>query len=269
LGNIITIDPNVQIHKGFIMVEILYGYHPVREALRAGKRELLEICLPKGKSSYRVEEVASLAKAAHVSINRVSMGRIESMVATDSHQGICASAGPYVWSDLSRLLKTAEGRNPFLLLLDHIVDPHNLGALLRTAFCAGLDGVVITKDRSAQPTPAVSKASAGTMEHISLTRVTNMVSTIKTLKESGLWVAGLDKQTGQSIYTSDMTGPMALVIGSEEKGIRPLVKKHCDLMVAIPQVGDVDSLNASVAGGVVMYETYRQRELQGCNLGAD
>ena len=251
------------------MVEILYGYHPVREALRAGKRELLEICLSKGKSSYRVEEVASLAKVAHVSINRVSMGRIESMVATDSHQGICASAGPYVWSDLSRLLKTAEGRTPFLLLLDHIVDPHNLGALLRTAFCAGLDGVVITKDRSAQPTPAVSKASAGTMEHISLTRVTNMVSTIKTLKESGLWVAGLDKQTGQSIYTSDMTGPMALVIGSEEKGIRPLVKKHCDLMVAIPQVGDVDSLNASVAGGVVMYETYRQRELQGCNLGAD
>ena len=251
------------------MVEILYGYHPVREALRAGKRELLEICLPKGKSPYRVEEVASLAKAAHVSINRVSMRRIESMVATDSHQGICASAGPYVWSDLSRLLKTAEGRNPFLLLLDHMVDPHNLGALLRTAFCAGLDGVVITKDRSAQPTPAVSKASAGTMEHISLTRVTNMVSTIKTLKESGLWVAGLDKQTGQSIYTSDMTGPMALVIGSEEKGIRPLVKKHCDLMVAIPQVGDVDSLNASVAGGVVMYETYRQRELQGCNLGAD
>ena len=98
------------------------------------------------------------------------------------------------------------------------------------------------------------------MEHIPLTRVTNMVSTIKTLKESGLWVAGLDKYRGKSIYASDLTGPMALVIGSEEKGIRPLVKKHCDLMIAIPQIGDVDSLNASVAGGVVMYETYRQRE---------
>ena len=163
-------------------------------------------------------------------------------------------------SDVFHLTKTTRGRNPFLLLLDHIVDPHNLGALLRTAFCAGLDGVVITKDRSAQPSPAVSKASAGTMEHISLTRVTNMVSTIKTLKESGLWVAGLDKHIGQSIYTSDLTGPMALVIGSEEKGIRPLVRKHCDLMIAIPQIGDVDSLNASVAGGVVMYEIYRQRE---------
>ena len=242
------------------MVEILYGYHPVREALRAGKRELLEIYLPTGKSSSRAEEVVFLAETAHVPIKRVPMGRIESMSATDAHQGICASAGPYVWSDLFQLTKTAQGGKPFLLLLDHIVDPHNLGALLRTAFCAGLDGVIITKDRSAQPTPAVSKASAGTMEHISLTRVTNMVSTIKTLKESGLWVAGLDKHTGQSIYSSDLTGPMALVIGSEEKGIRPLVKKHCDLMIAIPQVGDIDSLNASVAGGVVMYETYRQRE---------
>jgi len=243
-----------------MMPEILYGYHPVKEALRAGKRELLEICLPKGKSSPRIEEVASLAAAARVSVKRVPMGKIESMAATDSHQGICASVGPYVLSDLPRLLKTAKGNDPFLLLLDHIVDPHNLGALIRTAFCAGLDGVIITKDRSVQPTPAVSKASAGTMEHISLTRVTNMVSTIKTLKESGLWVAGLDRHTGQNIYTSDLKGPMALVIGSEEKGIRPLVKKHCDLMIAIPQVGDVDSLNASVAGGVVIYETYRQRE---------
>ncbi len=243
------------------MVEILYGYHPVKEALRAGKRALLEICLPAGKSSPRFEEVATLAAAARVSINWVSMARISAMADTDAHQGICASVGPYVWNDFSQLLKTVRGNSPFLLLLDHIVDPHNLGALLRTAFCAGLDGVIITKDRSSQPTPAVSKASAGTMEHISLTRVTNMVSTIKNLQESGLWVAGLDKHMGQSIYNSDLTGPMALVIGGEEKGIRPLVKKNCDLMIAIPQVGDVDSLNASVAGGVVMYETYRQRQI--------
>jgi 23S rRNA (guanosine2251-2'-O)-methyltransferase len=242
------------------MTEILYGYHPVREALRAGKRKLLEIYVPNGKLPARAEEVADLALSVHVPIQRVAIGKIESMTATQSHQGICAVTGSYVWSDLSQLLKTTQGQQPFLLLLDHIVDPHNLGALLRTAFCAGLDGVVITKDRSAQPTPAVSKASAGTMEHISLTRVTNMVSTIKTLKDSGIWVAGLDKHTGESIYTSDLTGPMALIIGGEEKGIRPLVKKHCDLMIAIPQIGDVDSLNASVAGGVVMYETYRQRE---------
>ena len=142
------------------MAEILYGYHPVREALRAGRRELLDICLPTGKSSPRFEEVASLAAAARVSVNRVPMGRLNVMAATDAHQGICASVGPYVWSDFSRILKTAQGSNRFLLLLDHIVDPHNLGALLRTAFCAGLDGVVITKDRSAKPTPAVSKASA-------------------------------------------------------------------------------------------------------------
>ena len=261
MGDIVTAAiKDDRIHKGCVMVEILYGYHPVREALRAGKRKMLEICLATGKSSPRVEDVASLAAAAHVPVNRVSMGRIAAMAATEAHQGICARVGPYAWSDLSRMLKTREGENLFLLLLDHVVDPHNLGALLRTAFCAGLNGVVITKDRSVQPTPAVSKASAGTMEHISLTRVTNMVSTIKTLKEYGLWMAGLDKHTGQSIYDSDLTGPLALIIGGEEKGIRPLVKKHCDLMVAIPQVGDVDSLNASVAGGVVMYEVYRQRE---------
>lgn len=247
------------------MVEMLYGYHPVREALRSGKRELLELCLAIGKSSSRLDEVAALATAAHVPIKRFPLASIESMTGTQFHQGICAAVGPFVWSDLSGLLKTTHGVAPFLLLLDHVVDPHNLGALLRTAFCAGLDGVVITKDRSAQPTPAVSKTSAGTMEHISLTRVTNMVSTIKTLKASGLWVAGLDKHTGKSIYASDLTGPMALVIGSEEKGIRPLVEKHCDIMVAIPQIGDVDSLNASVAGGVVMYETYRQREARSKN----
>jgi len=241
------------------MTEILYGYHPVREALRAGKRELLEICLPKGKSSHRVEELVSLAVAAQVPVKQVPVRRIETMAGTQFHQGVCALAGPYPWGDLPRLLKTAKGVDPLILLIDHVVDPHNLGALLRTAFCAGLDGVVITKDRSAQPTPAVSKASAGTMEHIPLTRVTNMVSTMTFLKESGLWIAGLDKHRGKSIYASDLTGPLALVIGSEEKGIRPLVKKHCDLMVAIPQVGDVDSLNASVAGGVVMYEIYRQR----------
>ena len=244
------------------MTETLYGYHPVREALRAGRRELLEICLPNSKSSPRIEELVSLAATAQVPIKRVSMRRIETMACTQFHQGVCALVGPYPWSDLSRLLKKAKGVYPFILLLDHVVDPHNLGALLRTAFCVGLQGVVITKDRSAQPTPAVSKASAGTMEHISLTRVTNMVSTMTTLKESGLWIAGLDKHKGKSIYASDLTGPMALVIGSEEKGISPLVKKHCDLMVAIPQTGDVDSLNASVAGGVVMYETYRQREVR-------
>jgi 23S rRNA (guanosine2251-2'-O)-methyltransferase len=245
-----------------MMVEILYGYHPVREALRAGKRELFEISLAAGKSSPRVEELISLAEAAHVPLKRIPLQRITSMASTDAHQGVCASAGPYVWSDLFRITKTPRGSNPFLLLLDQIVDPRNLGALLRTAFCAGLDGVVITRDRSAQPSPAVSKASAGTMEHIFLTRVTNMVSTITTLKKSGIWVAGLDKRTGQSLYASDLTGPLAVVIGGEEKGIRPLVKKHCDLMIAVPQVGDSDSLNASVAGGVVMYEGYRQREIE-------
>jgi len=242
------------------MREILYGYHPVREALLAGKRRIADIYVTRGKKSPRIQDITSLALAAQVSVHHVPVTKIESLADTPSHQGVCAAADAYRYSNLNDLLASPRNRNALILLLDHVVDPHNLGALIRSAFCAGLDGVVITKDRSAGPSPAVSKSSAGTMEHIALTRVTNMVTTIKVLKTSGLWVAGLDKSSGNSIYATDLTGPLALVVGSEEKGIRPLVKKHCDLLMAIPQIGKVDSLNASVAGGVVMYEAFRQRE---------
>jgi len=240
--------------------EILYGYHPVREALRAGKRKLLDLYLSKGASTPRVEALASLASDAGIPVHRPAAEKIETLAGTAAHQGVCAAADPYVWAQLPPMTVIAAGHRPFLLLLDHIVDPHNLGALIRSAYCAGIDGVVITKDRSAGATPAVSKASAGALEHISLTRVTNMVSTLKVLKAAGIWVAGLDKHSGQSVFATDLTGPLALVVGGEEKGLRPLVKKHCDLLMAIPQIGEIDSLNASVAGGVVMYEAFRQRE---------
>jgi len=134
-----------------------------------------------------------------------------------------------------------------------------LGALLRTALCAGVDGIVIPKDRSALPTPAVSKASAGALEHSSLARVTNMVNTIKHLKEKGLWILGLDRIAEQSVFSSDLKGSIALVVGGEAKGIRPLVKKHCDMLMSIPQSSRINSLNASAAGAVVMYEAFRQR----------
>ena len=151
--------------------------------------------------------------------------------------------------------------DPFLLLLDNIMDPNNLGALIRTALCVGVNGVIIPKDRSAQPTPTVSKVSAGALEHISLSRVTNMANTIKMLKENGLWIAGMDKISTESIFTCDMKAFSAIVIGGEEKGIRPLVKKQCDMLLSIPQTGPLDSLNASAAGAVVMYEAFRQRRL--------
>ena len=141
------------------------------------------------------------------------------------------------------------------------MDPHNLGALVRTALCVGVEGIIIPKDRSVPPTPSVSKASAGAMEHIRLARVTNMVNTIKALKKKGLWIAGMEKTSNTSIFSSDLTGPIAIVIGGEEKGMRLLVKKHCDFLMSIPQTGPVNSLNASVAGAIAMYEVYRQRRL--------
>jgi 23S rRNA (guanosine2251-2'-O)-methyltransferase len=148
---------------------------------------------------------------------------------------------------------------PWLLILDGVVDPQNLGALMRTAVCAGMGAVVLPKDRSARPGPAVSRASAGALEHARLAVVTNIVATIQALKPLGLWIVGLDKDDGQPLFASDLSGPLAIVVGAEGKGIRPLVRRHCDFLVAVPQVGPIDSINASVAGAVVIYESWRQR----------
>ncbi len=181
----------------------------------------------------------------------------------DYHQGVCAETGPYPFVDFSDMLVGNNGgeAKPFLLLLDSIVDPNNLGALVRTAVCVGMSGVIIPKDRSVSPTPTVSKSSAGALEHARLSRVTNMANTIKLLKNNGLWIAGIDQTADESIFSCDMNMFNAVVIGGEGKGIRPLVKKHCDKLLSIPQTGLIDSLNASVAGAVVMYEAFRQRLL--------
>jgi 23S rRNA (guanosine2251-2'-O)-methyltransferase len=169
---------------------------------------------------------------------------------------------PYPTLDLSDLIsgKNFTASSNFFLLIDNIVDPHNLGALLRTALCATLSGVIIPKDRSAEPSPTVSKSSAGALEHIRLATVVNMANAIKELKKNNIWIIGLDKDGKRSIYDNDFTGNIALVVGGEESGIRPLVKKNCDYLSYIPQNGPVSSLNASVAGAIAMYEAYRQRQ---------
>ncbi len=146
-------------------------------------------------------------------------------------------------------------------MLDNVLDPQNLGAIIRTALCVGVDSIVLPKDRSAPPTPSVSRASAGALEHIKLTQVTNLVNAIKDCKKKGLWIYGLQKEAEQSIYTTDLSGSIAIVLGGEQKGIRPLVKRNCDFLVSIPQQGPMDSLNASVAASIAMYESFRQRAI--------
>jgi len=245
--------------------EILYGIHPVVEALRARRRSFASIHISKDRASKKPEWVGivmALAGQLKVPIVTDSSPRLTSMAETDMHQGIVGKVSPYPLARLSDIVGESGSapRDRFLLLLDHVVDPHNFGALVRSADCVGVDGILVPKDRSAPPTAAVSRVSAGALEHVSMARVTNIVNTIAALKENGIWVVGLDRRTDQSIFSFTFPPSVAIVIGGEHRGIRPLVRKHCDLLCSIPQAGKIDSLNASVAGGVAMYEVFRQRK---------
>ena len=241
--------------------ELLYGIHPVFEALVAGRRRVYEIYLDKEKNRGRLAQIESMAEARGVLKKSIAPGDFKALTGTIGHQGAAAVVSPYPQVTVHDILQTVQGedRKHFLLMLDSIQDPQNLGAIIRTALCVGIHGVIVPKDRSVSPTPAVSKASAGALEHIRLVRVTNLVQTIKHCKTSGLWVMGLQKDAAQSIYAADLRGPIALVLGGEQKGIRRLVKKNCDFLVSIPQQGALNSLNASVAAAVAMYEAFRQR----------
>ena len=241
--------------------EILYGLHPVAEALSAGKREFHEIYQAREKSGRRIEALIETAAGRNIPIKMVAPDHLTSITRNDAHQGIAARVSPFPDVPLSKLLEPSglDAHPFFFLVIDHVVDPHNLGALIRTGLCAGITGVIIPKDRSAQPSPVVSKTSAGALEHIRLAQVVNLANTMKDLKKSGVWFIGLDKSGTTSIYDADMSQNIALVIGSEESGIRPLVKRECDFISFIPQSGPVTSLNASVAGGIALYEAYRQR----------
>jgi len=246
-----------------VKTEILFGINPVLEALNAGRRIFFEVYIVKKKISERLERMLALSKEKKIPVQGVEPSQLKFLAGTDQHQGVGARTSGFPLSGISDIIDSGrpEDTNHLLLLVDNVMDPHNLGALIRTALCVGVDGIIIPKDRSVPPTPAVSKASAGALEHIRLARIINMVTTIKTLKEKGWWVAGMEIASNKSIFLSDLTGRLAIIIGGEEKGMRPLVKKHCDFLMSIPQKGPVNSLNASVAGAVAMYEAFRQRHL--------
>lgn len=242
--------------------EILYGLHPVNEALVSRRRGIHDLYLQKDPRSARIGRLAATAAQRGIGVKTVGPADLKKLTGVSGHQGAAARVDPLPTSAVSDILAAAEtrGEPPFLLILDSILDPQNLGAIVRTALCAGIDGIIMPKDRSAPPTPAVSKASAGALEHILLSRATNLVPAIQQCKKSGLWVAGLDKMADQSIYDGDLTGAVAMVLGGEQKGIRPLVRKNCDFLVSIPQKGALDSLNVSAAAAVAMYEAVRQRQ---------
>jgi 23S rRNA (guanosine2251-2'-O)-methyltransferase len=257
--------PNISRPRAREKTEIIYGVHPVVEALRANRRRFRAIYVSVasvGKAPKWLHELSALAESLEIPVDNVSPARLDSLADTDSHQGVAAKVEPYPLQGIADLVgrKSPVPSIRFFVLLDHVVDPHNFGALVRTAHCAGAQGIIVPKDRSAPPTATVSKVSAGALEHVHMVRVTNMVNTIKVLKEEGIWIVGLDREADESIFTFEFPPSVAIIIGGEQKGIRPLVKKQCDFLCAIPQMGRIDSLNASVAGGIAMYEIYRQHE---------
>lgn len=237
--------------------EMLYGIHPVREALLAGKRDFHALYISKSRKNPFKEDFLSLAKKRGILIEYPDA----SFFKDKGHQGIAAKVSIFKTTDLSTILSMAQKNGPpFLLLLDGINDPQNCGALVRSALCAGVHGICLPSDRSVGPTPTVSKASAGALEHMSIAKEVNLVRAIKYLKDQGVWIFGTDARASKTIWNADLSGPVAVVVGSEGKGLRKLVKKECDQLMKIPQVGVLGSLNASVAGALTMFEVLRQRK---------
>ncbi|MBT8340522.1 MAG: 23S rRNA (guanosine(2251)-2'-O)-methyltransferase RlmB [Desulfatitalea sp.] len=243
--------------------DLLYGFHPVREVLKAGRRAVECIFLAGGRGMPRRREIADLAQRAGIPVELRTPSELTALVGHTGHQDVAARAATYPACSLETLLaRKPDGTAPppWLLLLDQVTDPQNFGAMVRTAHCAGVQGVVLPKDRSAPPSPAAVKASAGALEHMRVVYVTNLVSAMKSIKKNGYWIAGAHQAGRVNLFESDLRGALALVIGGEEKGLRPLVQQHCDFTVAIPQYGAVTSLNASAAAAVLIYETLRQRQ---------
>lgn len=236
---------------------LVYGRNPVQELIKSGK-PIDKVLLRDEKG--RNADIIYLLKERGVPFQFVDNPVLDKYVSDRKHQGIIAfTAGrEYVQPEDILHLAAEKGEEPFILVLDEIEDPHNLGALLRTAEAAGVHGVIIPKRRSAGLTPAVARTSAGAVEYIPVARVSNLVQTLKYLKEQGCWISGADAG-GNDVYHADLTGPRVLVIGGEDKGLGRLIRETCDEIVSLPMAGRISSLNASVAGSILMYETRRQR----------
>jgi len=243
-------------------VEFIAGKNPVLEALQAG-RPLSKILFAQGLKQSSVKEIMSLARTRQIPYQFVARERLDSLVPGNIHQGIVAQAGAKEYVDWEEIVEKAlqKGTDPFLVLLDGLEDPRNLGAILRTAEAVGVDGVIIPKHRSVSLTAAVARSSAGAVEYVPVARVPNLPLIMDRLKEKGYWIVGTDSQAEQKYFEADLKGPLAVVLGSEGKGLGKLVKEKCDFLVSIPMLGQVNSLNVSVAGALLFYEIIRQRGL--------
>ena len=240
------------------MKDKIAGRNPVLEALKSG-REIDKIFIKKGQPDGSLRPLVKKARDRGIIISEVDKKKLDELSGGENHQGVVAFVSEIKYKTIDDILKTAEdrGESPFVIILDRITDPHNIGAIIRTAECAGAHGVIIPKRASAPINEIVAKTSAGAVEYANICKVTNLASAIDTLKEKGLWITGAD-MNGESMYDIDFTGGVGLVIGSEGEGISRLVREKCDFIASIPMKGEVSSLNASVAAGILMYEVVRK-----------
>lgn len=238
------------------------GRNSVIELLESG-RDVNKIFIQSGERHGSINKIITMAKERKILIAEMSKEKMQQMSQTENYQGVIAIVPPFDYVDVEDILLEAKSRQeePFVVLLDGIEDPHNLGSIIRTAETAGVHGIIIPKRRAASVNSTVNKVSAGAVEHMKIARVNNMVDTIKYLKEQGLWICGTDMDTKTYYYDQDLTGPIGIVIGSEGFGMSRLVKENCDFLVKIPMKGKITSLNASVSAGIVMYEAVKQRRI--------
>lgn len=247
------------------MRETLYGRHAIYESLRAGRRSSYRLYLSDGiMVAPIIDEIVDLAAAQSISPEMVSRYDLDRLVGHDQHQGVALETSEYPYAEVYSMLDLADQREepPLLLLLDLIQDVHNLGSLIRAAEAVGAHGVIIQERRAAGVTPATVNTSSGAVEHLLIAQVTNLAQQMERLKESEIWIAGLEDAFGAQLYTEvDLTVPLGIVVGNEAKGLRRLVRERCDWIMRLPMRGKIDSLNASVAGSIALYEVSRQRSI--------
>lgn len=243
-------------------INLIEGRNPVLEALKSG-REIDKIFVQKGANEGSIRQIIAIAREKNLLIKEVDKVKLDNLSVTHNHQGVIASAALYKYYEVEEILQIAKDKNedPFIIILDEITDNNNLGSVLRTADAAGVHGVIIPKRRSVALTPVVAKTSAGAIEYVPVAKVTNINQTMEYLKKQGLWIVGAD-MAGAPYYQKDLTGPVALVIGSEGEGIGRLIKENCDFLVKIPMSGKISSLNAGVSAGIIAYDIFRQRQLK-------
>lgn len=241
-------------------IDQVEGRNSIIELLESG-RDINKIFIQAGEKHGSINKIIAMAKENKVLISEVSKEKINQMAQTENHQGVIAIVPPFDYCEIEDILLEANTRQeePFVVILDGIEDPHNLGSIIRTAETAGVHGIIIPKRRAASVNSTVNKVSAGAVEHMKVARVNNLVETMKYLKEQGLWICGTAMDTKTYYYNQDLKGPLAIVIGSEGFGMSRLVKENCDFLVKIPMKGKITSLNASVSAGIVIYEAMKQR----------